>query len=66
MDYIHIFISIRFANTEAAAILMYFESPFIYLAFGIELRISISASVNTPRFFIPPLGMNGLFPSTIM
>jgi hypothetical protein len=55
------------ANTEAAAILMNFESPFIILAFG-EFKISISAAVKIrpPRFFYATFCYKGLFPSTII
>jgi hypothetical protein len=52
MNCIHVFITIGLANTEAAAILINFESPFIILAFGIEFKISISVAVKIlpPRF----------------
>jgi hypothetical protein len=56
------------ANTEAAAILINFESPFIILAFGIEFKISISAAVKIrpPRFFYATFCYKGLFPSTMI
>jgi hypothetical protein len=43
---IHVFISIRFARTDAAAILKYFESFHDILSFGIAFKQFISSIVN--------------------